>query len=250
MDASGYLARLGAPAPEKPGLDALGALQRAHLLRVPFENLDIHRGVEIRLELPRLYEKIVRRGRGGFCYELNGLFAWLLASLGYAVDHVSARVYDAASGTFSAEFDHLALLVHLDRTYLVDVGFGDSARTPIPLPDGVAEDLSGRYRVVEQTPETFCLDRRESDGWRAQHAFSTTPHPLDAFAAMCAHHQTSPDSHFTRNRVITLATPRGRVTLTPKSLKLTQDGALHETPLKSPDEFDALLKQHFGLQFQ
>jgi N-hydroxyarylamine O-acetyltransferase len=103
-----YLARLGLVR-EPPGPEALARLHVRHLQRVPFENLDIWRGVSIVLDEERLVAKVLR-GRGGFCYELNCAFAWLLRALGYQVTLLAASVADDGGG-FGAPFDHLALRV-------------------------------------------------------------------------------------------------------------------------------------------
>src|SRR5258706_15925794 len=99
------LARLGCSGPLGPTAETLAALHRAHLYSVPFENLDIGLGRPLSLALPALFDKIVTRRRGGFCYELNGLFAWLLTRLGYRVTYLSARVA-GSDGNLGAEFDH------------------------------------------------------------------------------------------------------------------------------------------------
>src|SRR5258707_11985301 len=110
MDVAAYLERIGYTGPLAPSAGALRALHLAHLYTVPFENLDIGLGRPLSLALPALFDKIVTRRRGGFCYELNGLFGWLLQSLGYSVTYLSARVYSPA-GTLGPEFDHLTLWV-------------------------------------------------------------------------------------------------------------------------------------------
>src|SRR5215470_1616306 len=114
-----------------PSLPLLRRLHAAHMLAVPFENLSIHVGEPISLGVDALYDKIVRRRRGGFCYELNGLFAWLLRHLGFTVTLLSARVAQPDGG-FTPEFDHLALVVpDIDGAdWLADVGFGDSFHRP------------------------------------------------------------------------------------------------------------------------
>ena len=101
-------------------------------MNVPFENLDIIYGNSIVLKLERIYDKIVKRGRGGFCYELNGMFSWLLRELRYNISLVSARVIKE-DGSYGQEFDHLGIIVYIgDKKYLVDVGFGDSTRNDLP----------------------------------------------------------------------------------------------------------------------
>ena len=92
MDVGAYLDRIGYRGPIEPTADTLRALHRQHMLTVPFENLDIALGREIVLDPERFVEKIVRRHRGGFCYELNGAFATLLVALGFRVTLLSARV--------------------------------------------------------------------------------------------------------------------------------------------------------------
>ena len=108
-------------------------LQQQHLLNVPFENLDIHWKRPILLDTAKFYKKIVNEKRGGFCYELNGLFCELLNELGFSSKMVSARVA-TSNGEFSAEYDHLAILTKIDgEDFLVDVGFGDFTAEPLRL---------------------------------------------------------------------------------------------------------------------
>src|SRR5262245_36251920 len=125
-----YLDRIGARHPAGPDAAALRDLHRRHVETVPFENLSIHLREPIELAEDALVDKIVRRGRGGFCYELNGLFAELLAALGYDVSLLAAGVF-GRDGSLSPVFDHMALLVTLDERYLVDVGFGAHAVHPL-----------------------------------------------------------------------------------------------------------------------
>ncbi|HEY2737608.1 MAG TPA: arylamine N-acetyltransferase, partial [Thermoanaerobaculia bacterium] len=132
MDVAAYLQRIRYRGLTAPDAETLQQLHEAHLLAVPFENLSIHRGEPIELAEEALFEKVVVRRRGGFCYELNGLFAALLRSLGFEVTMLSAGVL-RANGDFSPEFDHMALLVNHEERWLVDVGFGDLFRQPLRL---------------------------------------------------------------------------------------------------------------------
>src|SRR5574341_1486100 len=107
MDTAAYLSRIGYQGTLRPDYETLRGLQAAHMYAVPFENLDIvplHRNIE--LDLESLWDKIVTRRRGGFCYELNGLFAWLLQQVGFVVRYLNARVFDK-QGVASIDFDHL-----------------------------------------------------------------------------------------------------------------------------------------------
>jgi N-hydroxyarylamine O-acetyltransferase len=242
-----YLKRLAVALTAQPDLAYLTALQEAHLLAVPFENLSVIRGEPIILDEARLVAKIIERRRGGFCYELNSAFGWLLCQLGFAVTRISARVCNASRQEFGPEFDHMALLVQLDQTYLVDVGFGDSARRPIPLPDGIVEDVSGRYRVMPVGEDAYWLQREAANGWQNQYAFTTQPRQLADYAEMCHYHAHSPDSHFTQRTLCTIATADGRITLSADTLTWTNGDEKRKSPVTSPAEFDRLLAAHFGI---
>ncbi|MDX9858721.1 MAG: arylamine N-acetyltransferase [candidate division Zixibacteria bacterium] len=251
MNTLRYLRRIGIEALQPATLAGLARLQEQHVLTVPFENLDIRRAVPIELETGALFDKVVVRRRGGFCYELNGLFCELLRALGYAVDLVSARVF-SDSGDAGPEFDHMALIVTMGtERYLVDVGFGDSARHPIRLPNGEVEDISGRYRVRPREADSGCyvLERRVDDGWKPQFRFTDQPREIAEFAAMCTYHQTSPDSHFTQRNMITIATPTGRFTLTDSKVIETESGVRMETPVSSHEEYERTLAERFGIRF-
>jgi len=131
MDQRKYLARFNYKGKVEPTLEVLKDLQKSHLLRVPFENLDIHFNRKIELDIEWIYQKIVEQGRGGFCYELNGLFYELLKSIGFQVKRISARPYES-NKDFGKEYDHLAIIVRIqDLEYLTDVGFGEFVFHPL-----------------------------------------------------------------------------------------------------------------------
>jgi len=110
MDITAYLQRINYRGSLAPSAQTLRELQLAHLFAVPFENLSIHSAEPIVLNDDALFEKIVLRRRGGFCYELNGLFAALLRQLGFEVTMLSAGVNNS-EGVFGPDFDHMTLLV-------------------------------------------------------------------------------------------------------------------------------------------
>src|SRR5438034_9997175 len=109
MDVQVYLQRINYAGPQAPTVESLRLLQMSHLFDVPFGNLSIHSGEPIVLEDSALFDKIVERRRGGFCYELNGLFTALLRALGFQVEMLSAQVANA-EGVFGPDFDHMVLL--------------------------------------------------------------------------------------------------------------------------------------------
>jgi len=227
--------------------ETLRELQLAHLLTVPFENLSIHSGEPIVLDDDSLFDKIVRRRRGGFCYELNGLFAALLRALGFKVEMLSAGVANA-EGDFGPDFDHMVLMVPLEYRWLVDVGFGDSFRNPLLLDyEGEQSEDDDAYRIVSHNSH-FILSQRRGDGeWKDQYRFTLQPHIYPDYAGMCHFHQTSPQSHFTRARICTRATPKGRITLSEMRLITTKNGDKRELILRDEDEYHTVLLEQFGI---
>lgn len=173
-----YLERIGIKKVDNPSLKFLAELQLAHLYSVPFEDLDIPDRAKIILDIERVYNKIIPTKRGGFCYEMNGLFHWLLTQLGFKVDMLSAKVYNHPKQELGPEFDHMTILVHLDKDYLVDVGFGDSFRIPIEMPDGECMDISGRYKIFPVGRNIYELKRFEENEWKLQYSFTTIPREL------------------------------------------------------------------------
>jgi N-hydroxyarylamine O-acetyltransferase len=248
MDIQAYLQRINYAGPLAPSAETLRLLQLAHLRTVPFENLSIHSGEPIVLNDEALFDKIVNRRRGGFCYELNGLFAALLRAFGFDVTMLSARGANA-EGVFGPEFDHMTLMVALDNRWLVDVGFGDSFLEPLRL-DEETTQIQGNnsYRVVREE-EFLVLMRQSSDNaWESQYRFTLKPCQFSDFAEMCSYHQTSPQSHFTRARICSRATPEGRISLSDlRFITTTLDGKRQERILTNLEEYATILRDHFGV---
>jgi len=255
MDVQAYLHRVHYTEPLTPGVyrpsvDLLRSLHRAHLFAVPFENLDISLGRAILCDEGRILHKIVNEHRGGFCYELNGAFAALLRALGFRVTLLSGRVARATGG-YSPEFDHLTLRVDLEEPWLADVGFGDCFLEPLRFEPGMEQPQNGRiYRLTSRlTPieRAFDLEVTVEGKWKKEYAFTLEPRELSEFAGMCRYHQTSPDSHFTRQRICSLATPGGRITLSDEKLIETHEGSRQETLLSGDEEWREKLRELFGV---
>lgn len=247
LDTHAYLARIAYAGPTSPTKSTLCALHRAHMLAVPFENLDIDLDRQIVCQESAFWRKIVTQRRGGFCYELNGAFAALLRELGFKVTLLSARV-PRADGSDGPEFDHLTLLVDLDEPWLADVGFGDSFLTPLRLQSGI-EQLQGhrKFRITEESGDLDLEMAEANKNWRRQYSFTLQARRLADFAGMCHYHQTSPESHFTRQRICSMATPGGRITLTDMKLIVTRNGKREEKLLASDEEYWTVLNKMFGI---
>ncbi|MEP7190410.1 MAG: arylamine N-acetyltransferase [Roseiflexaceae bacterium] len=257
MDVQAYLRRINYRGELAPTAATLRELHRAHLLAVPFENLDIQLGRPILLDEQALFDKIVTRRRGGFCYELNGLFALLLRALGFEVTLLAAGVA-RADGGFGPEFDHLTLLVNVpsaeptlpdlqSEVWLADVGFGDSFREPLRFVEAIEQAQDGRAYRLDRGGAHFTLMQRAGLDWEPQYRFTLQPHAQAEYADMCRYHQTSPESSFTRKRVCTLATLAGRITLSELVLIVTAHGERIEQVLPDQPAFQAALREHFGI---
>ncbi len=252
MNIKAYFRRINYRGSLATTAETLRGLQVAHLLAVPFENLSIHIGQPIVLEDEALFAKIVGRRRGGFCYEANGLFAALLRAMGFDVAMLSAGVANAEGG-FGPDFDHMALMVTLDERWLVDVGFGDSFREPLLLDErGEQAQGSRAYKIVPDGAHLILMQRDDADGaggWKAQYRFTLQPHEYADYAGMCRYHQTSPQSHFTRESVCSLATEGGRVTLSGmRFITTSAGGERRERTLASEEEYAEILREHFGIR--
>ncbi|HLO29924.1 MAG TPA: arylamine N-acetyltransferase [Anaerolineales bacterium] len=246
-----YLGRIQYSSPIKPDVQTLQGLQWAHMLNVPFENLDIGLKRPIYLTEEALWNKLIVQKRGGFCYELNGLFAALLQEIGFKVTYLNARVYNR-EGKLGPDFDHLALLVqvpHRPARWLADVGFGDSFNEPLSFEEQDEQIQGLRAYRLEKTPEGYITWQKNYEGaWERQYFFDLQPRdfPTD-YEGACSYHQTSPHSHFTRASIVSKATPDGRLTLETGKLIVTKNGRRSEHPVTNPEEYAALLKDHFGI---
>jgi N-hydroxyarylamine O-acetyltransferase len=250
MDVPAYLRRINYDGPLEPSPQALRELHRQHLFTVPFENLDILLKEPIALDLSRLEEKIVLRRRGGFCYELNSLFAQLLTELGYRVRILSARVR-REDGGFGPEFDHMLLKVQLEEPWLADVGFGESFLSPLQMKtDGEGAVNGHRYSVAFDGEEwELCRHADEHGDEVALYRFLDTPRQVGDYEEMSHYHQTSPESHFTQRSICSRAMPDGRVTLSGPRLIVTHETKRHERILGGPAEVRICLREHFGIEF-
>jgi N-hydroxyarylamine O-acetyltransferase len=247
MDLDSYLRRIDYHGTREPSPATLRNPHRQHLFSVPFENLDIPLGVPIVLDLARIYDKIVTCQRGGFCYELNGLFGALLREMGFSVHMLSARVR-REDGGFGPEFDHMLLRVDLHEPWLVDVGFGDSFVDPIVFHAGGADQVNGHRYVVLPLHDEWQLLREDSKGQVPLYAFRDVPRELPEYRDMCSYHQSSPESHFTRSWICSRATADGRITIANMRLIVSGGSKREESELTSERELRRSLKNLLGVE--
>jgi len=250
IDVDRTLSRIRYTGPRNVSVGVLDALQQAFLLNVPFENLDIHQGREIRLEPDVVERKIVEERRGGFCYESNGLFHRLLEALGFRVRMCSAQMMQDRG--LSPLYDHMVLVAEVDgHEYLVDVANGESVRTPLRLDSKeISKSPEGKtYRLGEfyGIPALEVQESNEQE-WRPRFVFIPAACRLEEFADRCHFHQTSKKSQFTRQPLVTLALPEGRVTLAGRTLTVTHArSSVTARELNTDAEYKACLHAQFGI---
>ena len=250
MNKKSYLARIGIEETDVAAdLESLKLLQRQHLLTVPFENLDIHWRRPIILDDNCFYNKVVGEKRGGFCYELNGLFYELLKEIGFQNKIISARV-SKGDGDFGAEYDHLAIITQIGSDeYLVDVGFGSFTAEPLKFAvDVEQQDDNGVFLIRKYDDSYFEVVRRDGDVWQGEYIFTPLQCDLMEFSEMCQFHQTSPESHFTRGKVCSLMTRGGRKTLTDEKFIETVNGEKKEISVSSAEQFNRILMREFSIK--
>lgn len=245
MDIGGYLARLGLDRPRAPTLDWLVAAHRAQVERVPYATLDIHLGRPGPLDPAVCVDRIARTGRTGYCFQLNGAFGALLASLGYDVLRHRGTVWSdpAEPRPFP---NHLALTVRLDGAgWFVDAGLGDALHEPIRLSEG----------PVGQGPFGYRMERIDG-GWRFYHDpsgafaamdFDDREAPPDAFDHGHTVMSTSAESNFVQNVTVARRDATGVDKLINQTLRRVEGARTVDTPLASPAEFFAALADRFGL---
>jgi N-hydroxyarylamine O-acetyltransferase len=159
-------------------------------------------------------------------------------------------VADLTEADFGPTFDHMTLMVTLSERWLVDVGFGDSFLEPLRL-DESGDQVEGAqtFQIVQHGNHLILLRRKDADDWAAQYRFDLQPHTYPDYDDMCRFHQTSPDSHFTKARICSLATEDGRLTLSDMRYIVTGIGQSprSERTLSSNEEYDRLLQDDFGI---
>lgn len=254
VDIDRYLARIGYIGPLDVSATTLAALQAAHMVTVPFENLHVFAGVPVRTSLDWSLPKVVDQQRGGWCFELNGAFSALLSALGFDVTLHSAQVWSGDEQRLGPELDHLCLVVTVDgERWLVDVGFGDSSITPIRL-DAEGEQALvprvGRIEPASDGSDRFDHHELVHGAWVLQYRVDPAPRQLPDFQVR-SDALSSGEGHFTEKPFATRATDLvgGRVWLLKDRLKtVTGPDADPVVVPVAPAEWDDVLWQHFALR--
>lgn len=240
-----YLRRIGYSGPVAPSLVALRALHSAHLLNISYENLDVQLERPVGLEIDPIFEKIVENRRGGWCYEMNGLFAWALREIGFDVRLLGTGVERRKHGE-QADMTHLALLVQCEgRSFVADVGFGNAFLFPIPLVPGEHSDTRFAFRL-EQLGEWWRFHNHPGAG--DTYDFTERGYHLDDFAQKNLWLQRSPESPFVQSLVCHRFTEEGVTTLRGAVLRIYTKSEMLEQIAPNARDLDAMLRKHFQLE--
>jgi N-hydroxyarylamine O-acetyltransferase len=251
-----YLARIGARAVGPPSAEALADLQARHLERVVFENLEIQRGRPTTVDYAESAERIVKRGRGGYCFHLNGAFGLLLEALGYDVSRRRGTVQPPPETPAGRYLNHLVILVHglptsdhAEGTWWAEVGFGEGSFRPLPLRAGVERDPHAAYELRPSPiyDGGWRLVQGEGDG---ADILDIDTHEPQAAELAAAHERlsTSPESRFVRTATFQRRHAHGADILRARTLTRVEGGAARTRVLADEDEWVGALADVFGLQ--
>ena len=246
MDISDYLGRIGLTERPEPTLAGLRTLHHAHLLSIPYEDLDVQLGKPLTTDPMAAYDKIVNRRRGGWCYEMNGVFGWALGELGFDVTRATGAVMREAMGELS-DGNHLVLKVVLkEGVYLADVGFGDGPRDPICVVPGAFE--FAWFCVWTEAHRRSLVASCKSSEWQCEELrLQCEPGGRVLLAQKCAMLQTSPQSPFVQNLVVQRHTPYGLAILRGKVLRRLRPGSVVDTTIETADRLVQALREEFEL---
>ena len=246
MDLKAYFERIGFRGEARPDLATLTALHRAHLQAVPYENLDVQLGRPLTPDPDAAIDKIVARGRGGWCYEMNGVFGSALSEIGFDVTRMAGAANRELLGDIVAG-NHLVLRVDIDgKPWIADVGFGDGCQDPVPLREG-AMTVGGYAFRLEVLDERWWRFHNHEFGGARSFDFIVEPADPELLAARCQWLQYDPTSHFVLNLIVqryrgdTILQLRGRV------LRTVTPAGVETRLIESADELVAVLATEFGL---
>lgn len=248
MDMHAYLDRMNYRGVQAVTPDTLRALHLAHVLAVPFENLDNFLARPVSLEPADLFAKIVMAQRGGYCFELNGLFSLLLEELGFSVTRLIARVRYGAKPPYPKSHQ-VSMVKAGGESWLVDVGFGGNGLLePIRLSPGVqAAQYSEEFRLTAIESGEYLLQCLVHEEWESLYSFTLEPcQPVD-YHYPNYFHSHSPDSRFMQRRICTIPTKDGRKTLVDRRLSIRRNGQNEKSVVESDATYTRALQEHFGL---
>jgi N-hydroxyarylamine O-acetyltransferase len=248
LNLDSYFARINYKGSREISEGTLRDIHIAHTLKVPFENLDVFYRRPILLDGASLYKKIVKEKRGGYCFEMNGIFSLVLQEMGFKVANLLAKV--TIDGIHYTTKTHQAILVETEGTkWLADVGFGnDGIIAPLILEENTEQkQFAHTYRLITDSTLGYVLQKKNENGYYPLYAFTLDACSPEDFLMSNHFTATFPESFFLTMRMCTMPTKDGRITLTDSHFKVVNKSDVSELPIANEHEFNALLKEHFSL---
>ena len=244
---SEYLNRIGYHGSGTPCPATLIELQRLHVYHILFENLDLLcDSFTPNLDKDFLFDKIVSRGRGGVCYELNTSFYNLLTAMGFSACQISGSVQPGEN-----MFSHVATLVHFeDSDYLADVGFGDAYLPVLKLSDTPCARYEGYdYNLLPLGEKVFdIMACRPGEEAVRQYSIALTPRAMSDYFGRFDWASAKGNTVFSQYPICVRHTPDRRITLRRGKLVIVQNGQVVESRTVSPGpETDRILREYFDL---
>ncbi|XP_071423866.1 arylamine N-acetyltransferase, liver isozyme-like [Pithys albifrons albifrons] len=278
MNIQEYFGRISYNKPHKDAdLKTLSTIFQHHIQAIPFENLSMHCGETIELDLQSTYNKIVRKKRGGWCLESNHLLFWALQELGYDVCILGANSYDPAKRAYTAEMNHILLKVEIQgNSYIVDAGFGGAYQMwqPLVLISGkdqpqvpgifrfkedngtwYLEKVKRKHYIPEQSETPYFSVAPGMGNIRQIHRFTLQPRHINDFQELNAYLQVSPDNILQKKSICSLQTTEGLIalvgwTLTEMKYNYTEDMDLVHITTLTDEEVEKTLKDKFNIELE
>ncbi|MBN2040176.1 MAG: arylamine N-acetyltransferase [Spirochaetes bacterium] len=246
-----YLERINYKGSTAVSEETLRELHIAHTLNVPFENIDVFYKQPVLLDENSLFEKIVNGRRGGYCFEMNGIFSIVLKKLGFRVTDLLAR--GTIDGINYSPRTHQALMVETGNTkWIADVGFGnDGIIAPLLLEDeSDQKQFAHTYRIISDQNSGYLLQKKLEDNYNSLYKFTLEACTPEDFLMSNHFTSTFPQSFFLMMRMCTMPTKEGRITLTDKHFKIISNGNTTEKPVANEEEFKKILNEKFSLDLE
>lgn len=237
---------------KNPTLEALNYYTEQYMLTVPFENIDVQNGVRISVEVDDIYNKIVNRNRGGYCYEMNILFQAYLITKGFNARISSATIHTPNGGR-SQPGSHVSLFVIIDDIfYVADVGFGDLPLHTIPITTEEQthniDDVTGVFRGIfqDEKQNSFFIQKWENSTWNTKYEAELKESNIHDFDANIEYNQTNPNSTFVKRLIITMPKYYGRVTMSQDNLTITEGQKKYKKGV-TKENYRLLLQKYFNM---
>lgn len=247
-DLDAYFERIQVEREENYTEEYLDKLVFAHQCQVPFENLDVRRGEPIRLGTLDLFDKVITKKRGGYCFELNGLFSRFLRDCGF--DVFACRVRITRGKNFVPPVLHRATIVTLeDGLYYCDVGYGGPQPGGcIKVEDGVVKDVAGQtYRISKYDEHWWTISRTVEEGWEDVMQFTLVPQPEPDYIALSMYCSMHPDSVFVQKTMLNRRLVNGSIALMDELYVRNIGGERTEEIITDKKRYAEVIEKEFGI---